>query len=212
MQIEFVCGVCRHALTARPEQVGSQAICPRCRASLSVPDPSESSAYASSGRWQVAELVAEETPIHFRRHAASESELDLTPMVDVTFLLLIFFMVTAAFSLQKSFEVPPPRDEAASTVEAANDDAQTVVVRVDEYNTYHVSAAIWNEEKEAPSEQDLLFRLREAKLGSGVGGSAKRLVVMAHDEAVFDRVVKAMDAGNIVGMEEVLLRRDDDEG
>ena len=31
-----------------------------------------------------------------------EDELDMTPMVDVTFLLLIFFMVTASFTRSKS--------------------------------------------------------------------------------------------------------------
>ena len=38
----------------------------------------------------------------FHRQPREEEELDMTPMVDVTFLLLIFFMVTASFSLQKS--------------------------------------------------------------------------------------------------------------
>ena len=33
-----------------------------------------------------------------------EDELDMTPMVDVTFLLLIFFMVTASFTIQKSLQ------------------------------------------------------------------------------------------------------------
>ena len=31
----------------------------------------------------------------------AEPESDMTPMVDVTFLLLIFFLVTAAFALQE---------------------------------------------------------------------------------------------------------------
>ncbi|HUG70447.1 MAG TPA: biopolymer transporter ExbD [Pirellulaceae bacterium] len=44
-----------------------------------------------------------------RKLAASES--DMTPMVDVTFLLLIFFMVTAAFAMQRSMVVPKPGPE-----------------------------------------------------------------------------------------------------
>ena len=44
-----------------------------------------------------------------------EEEMDMTPMVDVTFLLLIFFMVTAAFSVQKVIEVPAPQEQEAST-------------------------------------------------------------------------------------------------
>ncbi len=42
-------------------------------------------------------------------------EMDLTPMVDVTFLLLIFFMITAAFNLQKKIDMPPASSDAGST-------------------------------------------------------------------------------------------------
>ena len=45
----------------------------------------------------------------------ADSDMDMTPMVDVTFLLLIFFMVTAAFSLQKSLQIPAPKDNSPST-------------------------------------------------------------------------------------------------
>jgi len=53
----------------------------------------------------------------FGSRADDEEELDLTPMVDVTFLLLIFFMITASFSIQKTLSVPPPdpEKEGAST-------------------------------------------------------------------------------------------------
>ena len=52
----------------------------------------------------------------FRRSEDVErDDLDMTPMVDVTFLLLIFFMVTAAFSLQKSLEVPTPDQQENAT-------------------------------------------------------------------------------------------------
>ena len=44
-----------------------------------------------------------------------ETEMDMTPMVDVTFLLLIFFMVTASFALQKAVELPPQQSEAPSS-------------------------------------------------------------------------------------------------
>jgi len=62
-----------------------------------------------------------------------EEELDMTPMVDVTFLLLIFFMVTAAFSLQKSIEVPRQETDAPSVnVEEETEDTDMVEVQVDE--------------------------------------------------------------------------------
>ena len=35
-----------------------------------------------------------------------EAELDITPMIDVTFLLLIFFMVTSTMQAEKDLQVP----------------------------------------------------------------------------------------------------------
>ena len=42
----------------------------------------------------------------FKKQANDEAELDITPMIDVTFLLLIFFMVTSTMEQQKQVDVP----------------------------------------------------------------------------------------------------------
>ena len=41
-------------------------------------------------------------------------ELDMTSMVDVVFLLLIFFMVTASFSISQCLEQPQANNEDPS--------------------------------------------------------------------------------------------------
>ncbi|MCH7688428.1 MAG: biopolymer transporter ExbD [Planctomycetes bacterium] len=41
-----------------------------------------------------------------RERAASEADLDITPMIDVTFLLLIFFMVTSTMQASADLEIP----------------------------------------------------------------------------------------------------------
>ena len=41
-----------------------------------------------------------------RRMRAPESEMDITPMIDITFLLLIFFLVSSALSKQTPVELP----------------------------------------------------------------------------------------------------------
>ncbi len=148
-------------------------------------------------------------PIVFgTRKKIADPEMDMTPMVDVTFLLLIFFMVTAAFTMQRSFEVPTPnRDQPsnqARTLDDFEEDPDFVIVRVDEYNTFHVLASSWDEERECPGEQDLLVNLREASRGAA-GKNANKLLVMAHGDATHEKVVMAMDAGTAVGMEDVKL-------
>ena len=39
----------------------------------------------------------------------SETDLDITPMIDVTFLLLIFFMVTSTMQSERELDVPPAK-------------------------------------------------------------------------------------------------------
>jgi biopolymer transport protein ExbD len=147
----------------------------------------------------------------------AEAEMDMTPMVDVTFLLLIFFMVTASFTMQKSLNIPKPEKDEASTqaqsVQDFQDNPDYVVVRVDAFNTYHVSTAAWPDEIEAPSEQELLVKLRLAREGDSQGNIPSKLLVIANGEALHERVVTAIDSGNDVGMEEVqLLTVEDDDG
>ena len=129
-----------------------------------------------------------------------DSDMDMTPMVDVTFLLLIFFMVTAAFSLQKAIEVPAPKDNSPSTQavpEEQEEDPSEVTVVVDEYNTFRVLTS--EDDIECPSEQELLMRLRMASQ------DATKMLVKASGEAELQYVVMALDAGTAVGMEQVQL-------
>ena len=135
-----------------------------------------------------------------------ETDMDMTPMVDVTFLLLIFFMVTAAFSLQRAMQVPTPRPDQPSTnvQQETKEDADTVTVHVDEFNTYRVVTSEWD--VEAPSDQELLIKLREARQGNSQGVRPTTLRVMANVEALHKNVIRAMDAGSSVGMEQVQLQ------
>lgn len=54
-----------------------------------------------------------------RRRIKSDAELDITPMIDVTFLLLIFFMVTSTMQQDASLQVPPARHGEGIRTDAA---------------------------------------------------------------------------------------------
>lgn len=60
----------------------------------------------------------EDSGFTVRRRQINTEEIDLTPMVDMTFLLLIFFMITASFQLQKDLEVPSPSPEQSGASQA----------------------------------------------------------------------------------------------
>jgi biopolymer transport protein ExbD len=148
------------------------------------------------------------------RSKPEESEMDMTPMVDVTFQLLIFFMVTASFTMQRSLKIPAPKETQAVATKSLQDyeeDPEFVTVRIDSVGTFFVSGVKWPDEMECPSEQELLVKLREARQDGGGNGS--KMLVVAHGEAEHARVVTAIDAGLSAGIEDVqLLSVEDDNG
>ncbi len=149
--------------------------------------------------------LAYDEAVHQRmRQSKSEDDMDLTPMVDVTFLLLIFFMITAAFALQKSIEVPPIQDDQAAPTQTVDDlEKDSIVVRIDGDNVFWIGAPRWPEEQRALSVQEMLSTIREAR-GADNSGPAKMLV-QANGDARHQFVVAALDAGSGAGMEEIRL-------
>ena len=126
-----------------------------------------------------------------------EDELDMTPMVDVTFLLLIFFMVTASFTLQKSIPQPPAASDAPSTNVVEDDEEQQdyVEVIIDQNNSYYVTTRD-SEEREAPSEMEMRRMVKDAKDTYG----PERIVITAHVDATHERLIAVCDAGQSSGL------------
>ncbi len=120
------------------------------------------------------------------------SDVDMTPMVDVTFLLLIFFMVTASFSLQKSIAMPRPVSEAAGR--ATDPDVAQVEVEIDASGSFLVTTANWM--LETPGKQRLVAALKDAVNDSN---GDLRLNIQVHETAKLRSLVDAMDAGTSAG-------------
>ena len=55
-----------------------------------------------------------------RGQASEEAGIDLTPMLDVTFIMLIFFIVTTSFVKEAGLEVSRPSAKAAKKKESAS--------------------------------------------------------------------------------------------
>ena len=137
-----------------------------------------------------------------------EDELDMTPMVDVTFLLLIFFMVTASFTLQKSLEQPPAASEEPSTNVVEDDQIldDYIQVNIDQNNTYYVTTRD-DDETECPSDNEMRARVKNAKENS----SATRLIIRAHVDSFHYKVITAWDAGVVNGMEQIEIQTTEEE-
>ena len=137
----------------------------------------------------------------FRSVESEFEEMDLTPMVDVTFLLLIFFMITASFSLQKSIEVPPPNpdDDGVSQSLQTLDDfrEESIIVEIDSNNGIYVDDTKLSNPAEIV--QAILDR-RDAD-----GKPKSELVLSAHNAARHETVVAVVDAANEVGMQKIRM-------
>src|SRR5690606_40437175 len=134
----------------------------------------------------------------------NDDELDMTPMVDVTFLLLIFFMITAAFALQKVLSVPPVSEEEEASTQVVEDiEKDSIVVRIDEDNVFWVGAPLWQDEQKAVSTPDMRAKVREAKTGNPGTIGPTKMIVQAHGDAVHEKMVDALDAGAAVEMSQI---------
>ena len=61
------------------------------------------------------------------REEGDDSKINLTPMLDVVFIMLIFFIVTATFVKEVGLDVNQPEDDKPKTVDP---DKKSIVVRV----------------------------------------------------------------------------------
>ena len=136
-----------------------------------------------------------------RREPSEDDDLDMTPMVDVTFLLLIFFMVTASFTLQKSIEQSQANDDASTnTIETPEDTEDYVEVIIDQTNTFYVVSR--EEEIETPSVREMRSKVRDAKQSL----NAKRMLITAHTDSKHSMTVAAWDAAQAAELFEVQTR------
>ena len=162
----------------------------------------------SDGPPHEVEEMEDEDGLVFPKRQLLKDDMDMTPMVDVTFLLLIFFMITASFTSEKVIEEPPPLSDMASTNAKEEPDKilDMVRVQVDEFNGYTIILP-GGEDRQATSKQDLLIALADARkeLVTGANDDALKLNVEAHTESIHAAVVAAVDAGREKGFSRIIV-------
>lgn len=144
----------------------------------------------------VKEEDDDDVPYVRKGSAPPNDFIDLTPAVDVTFQLLIFFMVTASFSMQKAFDVPPAKNvEGVSlNVTVPMDESPGVKVQVDPNNVMYV------ESKKATNYQEILDLLTaEKNAASGVSD----LDLELDPESIHEMRIMVIDAATQAGFTRV---------
>ena len=126
--------------------------------------------------------------MNFRSSRREELELNITPLIDIVFLLLIFFMVSTTFQRESELQIQLP--EAAQEPTSETPDRLEIVISAD--GQYAIGGRELGDNE--------LSTLIEA-LGRAAGDNRDRaLVVRADKRTPHQAVVRAMDAARKLGL------------
>ena len=123
-----------------------------------------------------------------------DSEINMTPMLDVVFIMLIFFIVTASFVKESGLEVNRPEAATAVKKERAN-----ILVAISPNNE------IWINRRRVDirAVQANIERLH-AENPQGT------VVIQADKKSTTEMLVKVMDAARSAGVSDVSLAADNE--
>ncbi len=126
--------------------------------------------------------------MNFSRAEGDRLEVNLTPLIDVVFLLLIFFMVTTTFNQQAELRVDLPE---AST-EAKTIETVTIEITIDPKGTYFVNGGSLANNKAETLKRSLQKIIDNDK--------EKSVVIRADATTPHQAVVTAMDIVSRLGI------------
>lgn len=72
--------------------------------------------------------------------AADNADIDLTPMLDVVFILLIFFIVTSTFAREQAIGLEPPPPPSPQTEQQQS--VPAILILIDESNLITVNGRV----------------------------------------------------------------------
>ena len=123
-----------------------------------------------------------------------ESEINLTPMLDVVFIMLIFFIVTATFIKEAGIQVERP-----DTVTADTQDDAAILIAISPNNEIWID----RQERDPRAIRGLIERLHaENPKGS--------IVIQADEGSTHETLVIVMEAAKSAGVINVAIASDNE--
>ena len=125
-----------------------------------------------------------------RLHSSvDETELDMTPMLDIVFIMLIFFIVSTSFVKESGVEVNSPAAETAESQDNAN-----IFVGIT------ATGQVWVDKRQVDvrSVRSMVARLHAQNPEGAV-------VIQADGEASTQQLVQVMDQIRLAGVEHIAI-------
>ena len=130
----------------------------------------------------------------YRKKERYQIQAPLTSLIDIVFMLLIYFLLTTNFMVDEGIKIKLPQARAA-----APQTSQEITIYVDREGRTYVNNA------EIPLDQ--LFR----NLKQQIGSEQNRLVVIKADRvSMLNKVVKVMDLAKAAGAGRLCLATEKD--
>jgi len=124
-----------------------------------------------------------------RHRIDDQAEINITPMLDIVFIMLIFFIVTTSFVKEKGLEVSRPSNAPPKEIKQ---DRGPIVVKIDSSSLITVKGRVLE-----PGVVEANLEREKAEKPTSP------LIVAAHPEADTEALVTILDAARAVGIESV---------
>ena len=123
-----------------------------------------------------------------RHHQADDAEINITPMLDIVFIMLIFFIVTTSFVKESGIDMTRPSNQPPKTEKISD----VIFVKIDPSGQIFV--------KERPTD----VRAVRANIESGLALKPDASVVVAASrDADAGLLVRVVDQARVAGAERV---------
>ncbi|MCT7359623.1 ExbD/TolR family protein [Thalassolituus pacificus] len=126
--------------------------------------------------------------MNFKRQNREAVDVNLTPLIDIVFLLLIFFMVSTTFTKENHLSIDLPE----ATAEASEAQPQAIEILISASGEYSI-----NDQTLINHQLDTLKRGLHKALD---GRQAAPVVITADAKTPHEAVVRAMDAAGQLGL------------
>lgn len=124
---------------------------------------------------------------------SEEPDVNLTPMIDVVFLLLLFFMVSTSFIRESSLKVDLPEASGQALVE--QESPIDIIIRAN-------GEVLVNDTPMVELTRDALRDLLKTTAGDNAD---PHIIISADANAEYQHIVTAMDAAQLLGFTRLTL-------